>query len=382
MFAQCPVLVKQGRQTQLGGIRRQAVDVDLHDLPLWKSAHHLADVVLEPPDHDVFQHLLVDRHAAAEPLGIEDFQQSRKAVRVAVVRRGGEEQSVLEPRGQVADGAGDLRVDGVLLAAGGSGVVGLVEDQQRAAAELTQPCAKRPGVGLVDQQAVRDEEPGVRAPGIHAVTALAPHPGDIFFVEDLEGQPETALRFLLPLVQHRGRTANDDLANLLADEQFAVDEQGLDRLAQAHVVGNKQVDPRQEQGLAQRLKLVGVQADAGAKGRLKQLGVGGRNAVPPQRVQINSERPRWVEPPLGYGLPGFARDDFWADFPFPQHLQPLPLGVVVHARQLDQGAIAGAGRLDGLLDQVQPLADAGNLAGGGNDGGFGHLCLDSTCHRD
>ncbi len=107
-----------------------------------KAAQDLADVVLEPPDHHVVQHLLVDRHAAAEPLGIEDFQQGREAIGVAVVRRGGEEQPVLEPRRQVADGAGDLRVDGVLLAAGRGGVVGLVEDQQRAAAELAQPVAQ------------------------------------------------------------------------------------------------------------------------------------------------------------------------------------------------------------------------------------------------
>ena len=137
---------------------------------------------------------LLDRHAAAEPLGVEDFQQGREAVGVAVVRRGGEEQPVLEPRRQVADGAGDLRVDGVLLAAGRGGVVGLVEDQQRAAAEVAQPVAQRAGVGLVDQQAVRDEEPGVRAPGIHAVAALAPDPGDVVLVEDLEGQAEAALQ--------------------------------------------------------------------------------------------------------------------------------------------------------------------------------------------
>ena len=101
-----------------------------------------------------------DRDAAAEALRVEDLQQRREAVRVAVVRRGRQEQPVLEPRGQVADGAGDLRVDGVALAAGRGRVVGLVEDQQRAAAEVAEPVAQRSSVRLVDQQAVRDEERG------------------------------------------------------------------------------------------------------------------------------------------------------------------------------------------------------------------------------
>ena len=65
---------------------------------------------------------------------------------------------MLEPRGQVAHGPGDLRVDGVPLAARGGRVVGFVEDEQRAAAEGPQPVAQRPGIRFVDQQAMRDEE--------------------------------------------------------------------------------------------------------------------------------------------------------------------------------------------------------------------------------
>ena len=45
--------------------------------------------------------------------GIEDLQQGGEAVRVAVVRRGRQEQAVLEAAGDVADGSRDLRVDGV-----------------------------------------------------------------------------------------------------------------------------------------------------------------------------------------------------------------------------------------------------------------------------
>ncbi len=80
-------------------------------------------------------------------------------------------------------------------------------------------------------------------------------------------------------------------------QQLAADEHGFDGLAQAHVVGDEQVDPWQEQGLAERLKLVGIQPDAGPEGRLEQPGVGGRDAVPPQGIQIGGESPCRVETP-------------------------------------------------------------------------------------
>ena len=61
-----------------------------------------------------FEHLLaLDRHAAGEALGVEDLEQGGEAVRVPVVRCGGEEQTVLEPPAEVANRAGDLRVDRV-----------------------------------------------------------------------------------------------------------------------------------------------------------------------------------------------------------------------------------------------------------------------------
>ena len=145
LLAQLAVLVEQRGQPQLRGVGGQAVDVDLlDDCRSGKPPCDRADVLLEPADHDVVEELrALDRHAAAEPLRVEDLQQGREAVGVAVVRRGRQEQPVLEPRGQVADGAGDLRVDGVARAAGRGGVVRLVEDQQRAGPEVAEPVAQR-----------------------------------------------------------------------------------------------------------------------------------------------------------------------------------------------------------------------------------------------
>ena len=54
-----------------------------------------------------------DRHAAGEALRVEDLQQRREAVRMAIVRRGGQEQSMLEAAGDLPDRLGELAIDGL-----------------------------------------------------------------------------------------------------------------------------------------------------------------------------------------------------------------------------------------------------------------------------
>ena len=95
------VLVEQARELELRRVLGQAVDVDPHDVPLREAALDLADVLLEAADHHVFESLLAAHlDAAGEALGVEDLQQRREAVRVAVVRRGREEEPVLEAAGR------------------------------------------------------------------------------------------------------------------------------------------------------------------------------------------------------------------------------------------------------------------------------------------
>jgi hypothetical protein len=48
------------------------------------------------------------RHAAAESLRVEDFQEGGETIRVPVVGRRGQKEAMFEPRRQVADGASDL----------------------------------------------------------------------------------------------------------------------------------------------------------------------------------------------------------------------------------------------------------------------------------
>ena len=270
-LAQLPVLVEENRKPQFGGVGRQAVDVDLFHVSLRETALHLADVLLEPPDHHVIEQLLAfHRDAPTEPLRVEDLQQGGEAVGMTVVRRGGQEQSVLEPRGQVTDGAGDFRVDGIPRAAGRRGVVCLVEDEQRSGPEIAEPVTQRPGVGFIDQQAVRDKEARMRGPGVGAVAAFPADADNVVLVQHLEHQAETLFQFVLPLREHRWRAGDDDVADLLAQQQFAGDEGRLDGLAETDIIGDEHVDARQQQGLAERLDLVGIDLDASPIGRLEQ----------------------------------------------------------------------------------------------------------------
>jgi hypothetical protein len=72
-------------------------------------------------------------------------------------------------------------------------------------------------------------------------------------------------------------------------QQFPQDQAGLDRLAEPHIIGDQQVDPRQIERLGERQKLVGIEPDAGAKGSLEQLSVGCRRRAPFGRSQVGAE---------------------------------------------------------------------------------------------
>ncbi len=265
--------------------------------------------------------------------------------------------------GQVADGPGDLGVDGVFGSARRGGVVGLVEDEQGAGPEVAKPVAQRRGVGFVDEQAVRDQEPGVGGPGVDAVASFPPDIGDVILVEDLEDHAEAGFELILPLQEHRRRAGDDDVLDLLAQEQFAGDEAGLDRLAEADVIGDEEIDPGQTQGLLQRLQLVGVDPDAGPEGGLEEVRIGRGDAVPLQRVQVGGEELGRVEAPAGDLLPGFGVDRLGIDFLLPEHLQRLALGVVVEAGHPHEGRVVTGAGSDDIFDQILPLAYTDDLAG-------------------
>src|SRR5882672_9225246 len=106
---------------------------------------------------------------------------------------------MLKPWGEVTHGPGELRVDGIALAARWGRVMGFIQDEQRAAAEGPQPVTERPGIGFVNEQAVRHQPAGMRTPRIDAETAFAPDPLHVLFIQDRKRQAKAGVEFLLPL---------------------------------------------------------------------------------------------------------------------------------------------------------------------------------------
>ena len=279
--------------------------------------------------------LAPDRHPAGEAVWIEQLEQGGEAVGMAVVRRGGQEQAVLETTSEIADRTGELRLDSVTPAARRRGVVGLVQDQQSARLHLAEPLAHGVRVGRVDEKVVRHEKSAVGTPRIDPESPLLANPREIRAIEDYEYEAEALPHLGLPLLQHGRRRSHHDRPGLLAKQQLTSDETGLDGLAQARVVGDKEIHARQAQRLAQRLHLVGVDLDAGSKRRLEEIRVGGGDAAPAQGVQEGAEVTGRVEAPGADGAPCLLLQDAAVNFEVPIDILRLPLGVVVGAREAD-----------------------------------------------
>src|ERR1035437_778461 len=181
----------------------------------------------------------------------------------------GKEQTMLEAAGEITNGARELGLNSVTAPARGRGVMGLVQNQKASRQKRTQPLTQRIRVGRVDQEVVGYKKGAVRAPRIHAEAALPPHPRQIRSVEQFEHEAKTLLKLVLPLLQNRGWRRDHNGLGLLAKEKLAGDETCLDRLAEARVVGNKEVDARQAERFTGRVHLIGINLDSGAEGRLK-----------------------------------------------------------------------------------------------------------------
>ncbi|MFI5460732.1 MAG: hypothetical protein ACHRXM_35415 [Isosphaerales bacterium] len=245
-----------------------------------------------------------------------------------------------------------------------------VEDQERAGPEVAKPVAQGACVGFVDEQAVRDEEARVCSPWIDTVAPLLPDPGDVVLVEDLEDHSEAVFQLILPLQEHGRWAGHDDVLNLLAEQEFAGDQTGLDRLPEANIIGNEQVHPGQAQGFLQRLQLVGVDPDAGPERGLEEVRVGRGHAVPLEGVQVSREQLWRVEPLARDLLPGFGRDRLGVDLLLPEYFEGLALGVIVEAGHTHEGRVIPDGGRDDLFDKVLALPDADDIP-----------CLGSPRHR-
>jgi hypothetical protein len=82
-------------------------------------------------------------------------------------------------------------------------------------------------------------------------------------VHDREAEAELGLHLLMPLERQRRRADDDDAPCPVPEQHLLHDEAGLDRLAEAHVVGDEQVDSRHGEGAGDGFELVLLDRDAG-----------------------------------------------------------------------------------------------------------------------
>ena len=286
-----------------------------------------------------------------------------------IVRGRRQKQTMLKAPGQVADGLGEARLDPVATTGGWGGVVRLIEDEQAPRRERAEPLAQRIGVGRVAQQVVGDQKAAMGAPGIDAEAAFAAHTGQVSAVEQHKDQPKALLKLRLPLLQHRGRRGHDDGTHLLAKQQLTHDQGRLNRLAEAGIIGDKEIDARQQQRLPQRLHLIGVNLNPGAEGRLKQGRIGRSHTIPAQRMQKSGEARRRIEPTGGEVGPTLRVQNLPIQLIVPEHLQHLALGVIISTSEAHPRSLTGHGRRDDLIDQpstgahMHELTDLGRVQG-------------------
>jgi hypothetical protein len=136
LLAQIGILSEQLGEAQFGSVGGQAANWDLYDLALGEVGADLAKVALEAAHHHGVARLGSHLHAATKTLRVEDFEQRGKTVGMAVVGCRREEKTMFKPIGDVAHHPRKTRVDAVAGAAGGRRVMGLVEDEHRAGAEI------------------------------------------------------------------------------------------------------------------------------------------------------------------------------------------------------------------------------------------------------
>ena len=149
---------------------------------------------------------------------------------------------------------------------------------------------------------------GVRGEQDSSSGGPAPNAGQVVTVQNLEDEPEPLLHLPLPLFEHRWRRGHDDGSDLTPQKQFCGRSVRPRFFAQPRVVGDEEVDPREQQRLPQRLHLVGVDRDPGSERRLEERRVGRGGAAPTQRVQEPAHGRRRPRRRGGYAR---TRRDWW-----------------------------------------------------------------------
>ena len=351
-----------------GGARGPAgaivLELDLDQNALGEALDaELAQIALEAAHHDRREVVLAaHRDAAGEADGVEQLEERAEAVGVAVVRGRAEEEAVVEAGREIADGVRDLAVDRVAAAGGRRGDVGLVEDEQALLGARAEVLAQGLAVLGAAQERVRDDEAVMGGPRVHAEAALLAALRDELSRHHLEVETEAAAHLALPLKADGRGAGDEDEVGLLAEDQLLEDEAGLDRLSEAHVIGDEEVGARELERLHQRGELMGHVFDARAERRLEARGVCRAHRVPAQRVEVRAEVGRRVEAIDRAEGVGLGLDDLGAELEIPEDVEGAAGIVVVEADEVDERGLVALARAH-VLDEPLAMARADDLAG-------------------
>ncbi len=264
------------------------------------------------------QRLRVQRGAAAEPAVVDHLQQRGERLGVAVVRGGGEEEPVLAPLGQRPRRDRALAVDGVAAAArrrrsGSTGATWWASSttstsKAKRRAELRRRRSRRrraavAGRAASGSHAMLTMTRGKSRNGLACEAVAAAHLAPCSSLLTMtNSRPNFSRISSCHFSARLGGQTMTDRAGPVAEQQLLDHQAGLDRLAEADVVGEQQVRARRLQCPAQRLELVGLDVGAAAEWRLVGVRVRGGDRAPAHRVDERAEDVRVVERLGGDGL--------------------------------------------------------------------------------
>ncbi len=120
----------------------------------------------------------------------------------------------------------------------------------------------------------------------------------------------------------------------MPDDEFQGDKTRFNGLAQAHVVGDQQVDPWHLDGPDHGIELIILDVDAGAERGLDVLQVGGRSRPPANGIEESVEA-LWCIEPRGFRQ-GDLLDDLRPRLDLPDDLKLFPGGVILDREQRDE----------------------------------------------
>jgi len=142
----------------------------------------------------------------------------------------------------------------------------------------------------------------------------------------------------------------------VAQQQLLHHQPGLNRLAEADIVGDEEVHTRHRQGPRDRLELVLLDRDAGPEGCLQRAGVRAGDRAPADRIKKGTQPLRIVPPVRPHRRELSRRNDLPPRFHLPHQAQLLAEIVVADARKRDQSATGKACRRQ-LVDRLRAAVD-------------------------